>query len=68
MYVRDISKNIGATLISKEFDKILKKNEALNTSKILDGFSEVQIVDIKIAYNLLKENLRKMAATFFQLK
>lgn len=68
MYVRDISKNIGATLISKEFDKILKKNEALNTSKILDGFSEVQIVDIKIAYNLLKENLRKNGSYIFSAK
>ena len=40
MYVRDLKKNIGATLISEKFDKILLNNKAFQKLKILNNSSK----------------------------
>lgn len=68
MYVRDLSKNIGATLISEKFDNTLKKNNGIEISKILNGCSEVQIISIKIAYDLLKKDLSNNGEYIFSEK
>ena len=68
MFVRDISKNIGTTFIREEFDNILKQNNAYQISKILDGSSEVHIINVEIAYNLLKKNLENNGNYIFFAK
>ena len=68
MFVRDISKNIGTTFIRKEFDNILKKNNAFQISKILKGSSEIHIINIEVAYNLLKTNLANEGNYIFSAK
>ena len=65
---RDISKNIGTTFIREEFDNILKQNNAYQISKILDGSSEVHIINVEIAYNLLKKNLENNGNYIFFAK
>ena len=68
MFVRDLSKNIGATLISEKFDNILKENNGIEISKILNGSSEVQIININVAYDLLKKNLENNGDYIFSEK
>ena len=57
MFVRDIAKNIGTTFIREEFDNVLKENNAYHTSKILDGSSEVHVIEVATAFDLLMKNL-----------
>ena len=57
MYVRDQSTNIKMTAIHPDFDKVLFKNKALKKYLISD--ISIQIVDIKKAYELMKEELKK---------
>ena len=68
MYVRDLKKNIGATLISEKFDEILLKNNAFQKLKILNNSSEVQIINIKVAYDLLKKDLANNGDFIFSVK
>lgn len=68
MYVRDLKKNIGATLISEKFDKILLNNKAFQKLKILNNSSEVQIINIKVAYDLLKKDLANNGDFIFSVK
>jgi len=68
MFVRDLSKNIGATLTSETFDNVLKENNGIEISKILNGSSEVQIININVAYDLLKKNLENNGDYIFSEK
>ena len=68
MFVRDISKNVGTTFIKEEFDDVLKEKKAFNTSKILDGSSEVNIIEVATAFDLLVENLSNKGNYIYSAK
>ena len=68
MFVRDISKNIGTTFIREEFDNVLKENNAFNTSQILDGSSEVHVIEVATAFDLLMKNLSNKGNYIYSAK
>jgi len=68
MFVRDISKNIGTTFIREEFDNVLKENNAFNTSQILGGSSEVHVIEVATAFDLLMKNLSNKGNYIYSAK
>ena len=65
MYCRKIN-NVKTTIIKKKFDLVLKKNNAIKKIKF-NSFSFC-IIDIKKAFNLMVDDIRKKKGCIVPIK